>query len=189
VISEVKQREAKRAVPWSVYKRSEVKVLVKCVHLLQDMVFYFCIVWLAHCFVYLIIFNSDSSTLGFFLLGSATLSFCSMCFVFVCCVLFWVQYYFSWCVLFCVVIVVPLPPGINPLAVINNIFKAHVPYYVVMWPVWLYHIFPHYLINSTIFGNKLLNIKCMFWFSLQHVWNISHSKKNSARYKYALVLM
>ena len=32
----------------------------------------------------------------------------------------------------------------------------------------LYHIFPHYLINSTIFGKKkLFNIKCVFWFSLQ----------------------
>ena len=27
--------------------------------------------------------------------------------------------------------------------------------------------FPHYLINCTIFGKKLLNIKCVFWFSLQ----------------------
>jgi hypothetical protein len=26
----------------------------------------------------------------------------------------------------------------------------------------LYHIFPHYLINGTIFGKKLLNIKCVF---------------------------
>jgi hypothetical protein len=36
-----------------------------------------------------------------------------------------------------------------------------------LWPVWLYHIFPHYLINGTIFGKKLLNIQCVFWFSLQ----------------------
>jgi hypothetical protein len=36
-----------------------------------------------------------------------------------------------------------------------------------LWPVWLYHIFPHYLINGTIFGKMLLNIKCVFWFSLQ----------------------
>jgi hypothetical protein len=35
------------------------------------------------------------------------------------------------------------------------------------WPVWPYHIFPHYLINGTIFGKMLLNIKCVFWFSLQ----------------------
>jgi len=28
-------------------------------------------------------------------------------------------------------------------------------------------IFPHYLINYTIFGKKLLNTKCVFWFSLQ----------------------
>jgi hypothetical protein len=39
--------------------------------------------------------------------------------------------------------------------------------YCHMWPVWLYHIFPHYLINGTIVGEKLLNIKCVFLFSLQ----------------------
>jgi hypothetical protein len=31
-----------------------------------------------------------------------------------------------------------------------------------MWPVWLYHIFPHYLINDTIFMKPLPNIKCLF---------------------------
>ena len=31
----------------------------------------------------------------------------------------------------------------------------------------LYHIFPHYLINGTIFGKRLLNIKCVLIFSLQ----------------------
>jgi hypothetical protein len=36
-----------------------------------------------------------------------------------------------------------------------------------LWPVRLYHVFPHYLINGTIFGKKLLNIKCAIWFSLQ----------------------
>ena len=40
-----------------------------------------------------------------------------------------------------------------------------------LWPVWSQHIFPHYFINDTIFvgGKKksLLNIKCVFWFSLQ----------------------
>ena len=36
-----------------------------------------------------------------------------------------------------------------------------------LWPVWLHHIFPHYLMNVTIFGEKkLLNIKRMF-FSVQ----------------------
>jgi hypothetical protein len=38
-----------------------------------------------------------------------------------------------------------------------------------LWPVGLYHIFPHYLINGTILGKKLLNIKCVFWFSLKHL--------------------
>jgi hypothetical protein len=46
--------------------------------------------------------------------------------------------------------------------------KAHAPYYIVICGLfWLFCIFRHYLINGTIFGKKLLNIKCMFWFSLQ----------------------
>jgi len=34
-------------------------------------------------------------------------------------------------------------------------------------PAPLYNIFPHYLINGTIFGKMLLNTKCVFWFSVQ----------------------
>ena len=46
--------------------------------------------------------------------------------------------------------------------------KAHAPYCIVMWPVWLYHIYSRYFIKSMIFGKrKLLNIKCVLWFSLQ----------------------
>ena len=41
--------------------------------------------------------------------------------------------------------------------------------YCHLWPIWLYHIFPHYLIKGTIFGKMLLNIKFVFLFSLQ-VW-------------------
>jgi hypothetical protein len=36
-----------------------------------------------------------------------------------------------------------------------------------LWPVWLYHIFPHYLIHSMLFGKHLFNTECVFWFSLQ----------------------
>jgi hypothetical protein len=36
--------------------------------------------------------------------------------------------------------------------------------YCHLWPVWLYNIFSHYLINGTIFGEKLLNIKRVFIF-------------------------
>ena len=36
-----------------------------------------------------------------------------------------------------------------------------------LWPLWFHHIFRHYLINGTIFGKKLLNIKHLFWISLQ----------------------
>jgi len=34
-------------------------------------------------------------------------------------------------------------------------------------PVRLYKLYPRYLINVTIFEKLLLNIKCVFWFSLQ----------------------
>jgi hypothetical protein len=33
--------------------------------------------------------------------------------------------------------------------------------YCHLWPAPLYLIFPHYLINGTIFGEMLLNIKCV----------------------------
>jgi hypothetical protein len=42
---------------------------------------------------------------------------------------------------------------------------AQAPY--CLRPLWLHHIYRHYLINGTIFGKKSLNIKCVFWFSLQ----------------------
>jgi len=28
-----------------------------------------------------------------------------------------------------------------------------------LWPVWMHRIFPHYLINGTTFGKKILNLK------------------------------
>jgi hypothetical protein len=40
--------------------------------------------------------------------------------------------------------------------------------YCHLCPVRLYHIFPHYLINGTIFGRRYRKyVKCVFWFSLQ----------------------
>jgi len=43
---------------------------------------------------------------------------------------------------------------------------AHAPY-CHLWPAPFYIIFPHYVINGTIFENKLLNTKWVFRFSLQ----------------------
>ena len=60
--------------------------------------------------------------------------------------------------------------------------NAHAPY-CHPWPVQLYNIIRHYLINSTIFeGKTLLNMKCVLIISTTFVWNISHSKKNSGWY-------
>jgi hypothetical protein len=39
-------------------------------------------------------------------------------------------------------------------------------YIFICWPAPLHNIFPHYLTNGTIFGKRLLNINCVFWFSL-----------------------
>jgi hypothetical protein len=48
--------------------------------------------------------------------------------------------------------------------------KAHAPC-CHLWPARLCNIFPHYLINCTVFGRKkkILNTKCVFWFSLRHL--------------------
>jgi hypothetical protein len=68
--------------------------------------------------------------------------------------------------------------------------NAVAPYH--QWPVRLYDIFLHYIISDTIFEKKkLLNINRILIFSTTFVWNISHSKKNWARYdqKCALFFM
>jgi hypothetical protein len=36
--------------------------------------------------------------------------------------------------------------------------------YCHLWPVRLYHILPHYLINGTILRKKLLNVNCVLIF-------------------------
>jgi hypothetical protein len=45
----------------------------------------------------------------------------------------------------------------------------HMAPYCHLWPAPLHHIFPHYLINGTISGQKkkLQNTECGFWFPLQ----------------------
>jgi hypothetical protein len=39
--------------------------------------------------------------------------------------------------------------------------------YCQLWPVWLYDIFPRYIINGVIFGKHLVKIKCVFGLYLQ----------------------
>jgi hypothetical protein len=38
---------------------------------------------------------------------------------------------------------------------------------ILLWPVWLYTVFPHNRMNGMIFENKVLNIRCVFRVSLQ----------------------
>jgi len=61
--------------------------------------------------------------------------------------------------------------------------NAHSPY-CRLWPAWLYSIFPHYLKKGTIFGGggELRKVKCLLIFSTTFVWNISHCKKDWARF-------
>jgi hypothetical protein len=44
---------------------------------------------------------------------------------------------------------------------------CNAPPYCHLRPLWLRNFFRPYLINGTIFGKKLLNIKCVFWFQQQ----------------------
>jgi len=55
---------------------------------------------------------------------------------------------------------------------------AHAPY-CHLWPAPLYNIFPHDLINGTIFEKKVIEHNmCVLIFSTILMWNISHSQKN-----------
>jgi len=40
--------------------------------------------------------------------------------------------------------------------------------YCHLWPVRIYRRFLHYLTNGTIVKKTLLNVQCVFWFSLQN---------------------
>jgi hypothetical protein len=59
--------------------------------------------------------------------------------------------------------------------------NAHAPFYHLR-PAPLCNIFPHCLINGTIFEKKVTENKmCVVIFSTRFVWNISHFKKKWAR--------
>ena len=45
--------------------------------------------------------------------------------------------------------------------------NVHTPYHNVVWPARLYHIFPHFLINATVFGEKKVIGNKIFLLSLQ----------------------
>jgi hypothetical protein len=65
-------------------------------------------------------------------------------------------------------------------------------FYCHLWRVWLYQSVPHYLINSTTFGKKIIEHRmCVLIFSATLVRNVTHPTKNAAIYhhKCALVLM
>jgi len=67
-------------------------------------------------------------------------------------------------------------------------YKVHV-LYCYLWPVWLYIIFPHYLINGTILEKKVIDYQMyILIFSTTFIWNISHSHKNWARYDQKCIL-
>ena len=53
------------------------------------------------------------------------------------------------------------------VALVTSMQCASSVLYCHPWSIWLYHIFPHYVINGTIFERNLFNTKCVFWYSLQ----------------------
>jgi hypothetical protein len=56
--------------------------------------------------------------------------------------------------------------------------------YCYLWPLWLHQSFRQYLIiNDTIFGKKVIGHKmCVLILTTTFIQNVSHSKKNPARY-------
>ena len=64
----------------------------------------------------------------------------------------------------------------------------HVPHYH-LWPVWLYNIFPHYLIQGKVFKQKNIEHKtCVLIFSTTFICNIFCSK-NWVRYDQKCILV
>jgi hypothetical protein len=61
--------------------------------------------------------------------------------------------------------------------------------HIVTWSARLYDIFPHYLIKGMIFEKGITEHKICFYFLYKFVWNISHSKKNLARYDQKCILV
>jgi hypothetical protein len=59
--------------------------------------------------------------------------------------------------------------------------KAHVPI-ILSYVACLYDIFSHCLITAWFLGKNVIEHKTCFDFFYKFVWNISHSKNNSARY-------
>jgi hypothetical protein len=64
-------------------------------------------------------------------------------------------------------------------SLLSSTQSACVVLYGHLWPVWLCHIFPRYLINGTIFEKKkkLLNINACFNYLYNSDRNISDSEK------------
>ena len=60
------------------------------------------------------------------------------------------------------------------------VYDAQAPY--CLRPLWLDHIFRHYLETGTIFGQKSLNIKCVFWFSLEFLFKTFLIRRINQRY-------
>ena len=78
------------------------------------------------------------------------------------------QYYIFVCVCVCVCVSGCRCMGVYFLS--YSVCHAQTPYF--LRPLWLHHIFRHYLINDTIFGEKSLNKKCVFCFSLQRLFGM-----------------
>ena len=67
----------------------------------------------------------------------------------------------------------------------NHTYPAcNAPPYCHLRPLWLHHIFQHYLISSIISGRKrgIEYDMCLVFFFTTFTKNISHSKKNQAKY-------
>jgi hypothetical protein len=79
----------------------------------------------------------------------------------------------KYCLLVCVCVRVRLYPGAWACAwaYVHVALSSMQRVCAILWrhlcPFSVRHIFQHYLINGAIFGKKLRNIKCVFWYSVQ----------------------
>jgi hypothetical protein len=66
--------------------------------------------------------------------------------------------------------------------VIFHVSLVYAIFYFRVWPIWLYRIFPYYLINGTIFGKKVIESK--MWVLIFSTFSILRIKEGIIIYIY-----
>jgi len=83
----------------------------------------------------------------------------------------------------CITIVAMQKQEVLHILIVCSACKVHAPLLCChLRPLWLFHIFPHYLTNDMVFEKNIIEHKmCVLIFPTTFVLNISQSEKNLAR--------